>query len=121
MNALQNLPSGGRGLLTPGAGGGEAPDAGVARPAGESATQSSGPAHFVSTPESRAAGRIPFTCAYWSYLRREILEEPLAADHGLEEIDAEVLRRQCNYNYDQQVFARGREQNRALHAGKGAK
>ena len=108
---MNDLPKVAATYPTPGAGGVDpnSEDARADAVARGSTVQSSGPARFLSTPESRAAGRGPFTCAYWDYMRRIRLEEPLAADHGLEEIDAEAIRRQCHYNFDQRLHAQAKK------------
>ncbi len=49
---------------------------------------------------------ISFTCAYWDWLRGEISEPPKAAEYELEERFAEVLRRQCNNNRNQQLYVK---------------
>lgn len=52
-------------------------------------------------------GAISFTCAYWDYLRLTP-DEPSAAAFGLAESSAEVLRRQCNIEFNAQVVGRAK-------------
>jgi len=44
-------------------------------------------------------GMTSFCCAYWDWLRGKSAFEPTAAQHGLSEMDADVLRRQIEIEW----------------------
>ena len=44
---------------------------------------------------------IHYLLAYWSWLRCGSIVEPRAADYGISETMAEVLRRQCDVEFRQ--------------------
>lgn len=88
------------GKQAPSAGGvAKSADAGMAAAGACGNIQSAGPAH--------PAG-VSFCCAYWDYLRRITPDEPLAAAYGLDEKSAEVLRYQCNREFNNKVVAAAR-------------
>lgn len=87
----------------PSAGGGNSADAPAC------VANAAGVAHVgaESTGPAQPTG-VSFCCAYWDYLRRLTTEEPLAAEYGLEEPYAEVLRRQCAIEFTNQAVAAAR-------------